>query len=60
MVGRAAYGHPLRWAPVDERSARVTLRDGATAVTMTFRFGDDAMVDSMVVNALEGMVCSCS
>ena len=44
-------GPNLRWAPVDERSARVTLRDGATAVTMTFHFGEDAMVDSMRAEA---------
>lgn len=44
-------GPNLRWEPVDERSARVTLRDGATAVTMTFHFGDDAMVDSMRAEA---------
>lgn len=44
-------GPNLHWAPVDDRSARVTLRDGATAVTMTFRFGDDAMVESMRAEA---------
>lgn len=44
-------GPNLRWEPVDERSAQVTLRDGATAVTMTFHFGDDAMVDSMRAEA---------
>jgi hypothetical protein len=49
-------GPNLRWEPVDERSARVTLRDGATAVTMTFRFGDDAMVDSVRAEARGRMV----
>lgn len=49
-------GPNLRWEPVDDRSARVTLRDGATAVTMTFHFGEDAMVDSMRAEARGRMV----
>ena len=39
-------GPNLRWEPVDDRAARVTLRDGATVVTMTFRFGDDEKMET--------------
>ena len=49
-------GPNLRWEPVDDRAARVTLRDGATVVTMTFRFGDDAMVETMRAEARGRMV----
>jgi hypothetical protein len=32
------------WEPIDERSARVTLRDGAISATLTVTFGDDGLI----------------
>jgi hypothetical protein len=31
----------VRWEPVDDRTARATLKDGGLAVTLTFDFADD-------------------
>lgn len=36
----------VQWEPIDERSARATLRDGALAVTLTFTFRSDGMIDT--------------
>ena len=36
----------VRWEPVDERSARATLKDGPHVLTMTFTFGDDGLLRS--------------
>lgn len=36
----------VQWEPVDERSARATLRDGALGVALTFTFRSDGMIDS--------------
>jgi hypothetical protein len=37
----------LRWAPIDARSARATLTDGTTTVSLEFRFTDDGDVQEM-------------
>lgn len=37
-------GAGLTWEAIDERSARVTLRDGAATATLTFFFGEDDLV----------------
>lgn len=37
----------VRWEPVDERSARATLRDGELEAEMTFFFGSDGLVESV-------------
>lgn len=34
------------WEPVDDRSARVTMKDGALALTMTFRFNEAGLIES--------------
>lgn len=36
----------VQWEALDERSARATLRDGAIAVTLTFSFRPDGMIDT--------------
>jgi hypothetical protein len=41
----------LRWEPVDARSAKGTLIDGALGLTMLFRFGDDGFVESVQAEA---------
>jgi hypothetical protein len=40
-------GQGVRWDAVDDRSARATVADGAVAVTLLFRFGDDGLVESV-------------
>lgn len=37
----------VQWEPIDESSARATLRDGALAATLTFHFGADAMIEAV-------------
>ena len=37
----------VRWEPVDEHSARATLRDGAVELTLSFSFGADGMIASV-------------
>jgi hypothetical protein len=37
----------VRWQPVDDRSARASLTDGALSVTMLFRFGEDGLPRSV-------------
>jgi hypothetical protein len=34
------------WEPIDDRSARVTLKDGALALTMTMMFNDAGLIES--------------
>jgi len=34
----------VRWEAVDEHSARATLSDGATTVSLVFQFGDDGLI----------------
>jgi hypothetical protein len=41
----------LRWEPVDDRSARATLVEGALTVTLVFRFRDDGLIDSVYAEA---------
>ncbi len=36
----------VRWEAVDDQSARATLTDGAIMLTLTFRFGDDGLINS--------------
>lgn len=37
----------VRWEAVDDSSARATLTDGALAVTLTFRFHGDGLIDTV-------------
>lgn len=41
----------VQWEPVDDRSARATLRDGSIAVTLTFTFRSDGMIDTCRAHA---------
>lgn len=36
-----------RWVPVDDRTAELTLADGAVTATLTVRFGDDGLLESV-------------
>lgn len=36
----------VRWEPVDDRSARATLVDGAQSLTLLFRFDDQGLIES--------------
>jgi hypothetical protein len=44
------------WEPLDGRSARATLRDGETAVSLDFHFGPDGRVDSIRAEARPRLV----
>jgi hypothetical protein len=37
----------VRWQALDERSAQATLTDGALALTLTFVFGTDGLIESV-------------
>ncbi len=39
------------WEPIDARSARATLTDGATTVAVAFRFGDDGLIQTIYTPA---------
>lgn len=41
----------VRWEPVDANSARATLADGGTWVSLVFRFGDDGLIDTVRADA---------
>ena len=41
----------VRWEAVDGQSARATLSDGAIALTLTFHFQDDGLIDSARADA---------
>lgn len=41
----------VRWEGIDDRSARATLTDGATTVSLSFVFGADALVASVRADA---------
>jgi hypothetical protein len=41
----------VRWEPVDERSARATIVDGLNEASLLFRFGNDALVESVYAEA---------
>lgn len=43
----------VRWAPLDERSARATLTDGKLTLTLTFRFHQDGLIDTVRAEARE-------
>lgn len=36
----------VRWEPIDEASARATLADGGTAVSLDFQFASDGLIES--------------
>jgi hypothetical protein len=41
----------VRWDPVDHRSATATITDGLNEATLLFRFGNDALVESVFAKA---------
>jgi hypothetical protein len=41
----------VRWDPIDANSARATLADGGTWVSLVFRFGDDGLIDTVRADA---------
>jgi hypothetical protein len=41
----------VQWDPVDDTSARATLTDGNTTVTLLFRFNQDSLIESMRADA---------
>jgi hypothetical protein len=41
----------VQWSAVDDRSALATMQDGATSVTLLFRFNADNMIASMRAEA---------
>ena len=41
----------VQWTPVDDRSARATLRDGPLAITLSFTFGADGLIESVRAEA---------
>jgi hypothetical protein len=44
-------GQGVVWTPVDDGSARATLTDGATSVSLDFRFGPDGLIESSFADA---------
>lgn len=40
-------GQGIRWDPIDDHSARATLSDGPTSVSLDFHFGPNGLVDSI-------------
>lgn len=46
----------VRWAPVDDRSARATLTEGSLSVTMLFTFSDSDLVGTVRAEARGRMV----
>ena len=46
----------VRWESVDDRSARATLTDGKISLTMTFRFHEDGLIDTVRAEARERVV----
>lgn len=41
----------MRWAPLDDRTARATLVDGALTLSMTFHFGADGLIEAIRAEA---------
>jgi hypothetical protein len=41
----------VRWQAIDANSARATLADGSTSVSLVFRFGDDGLIDTVRADA---------
>lgn len=46
----------VRWEPVDDRSSRATLSDGATTVTLLFTFNEAGLIESVRADARGRMV----
>lgn len=46
----------VRWEAIDDRSARATMEDGSVRLSMIFRFGDDALIDTVYAEARERVV----
>jgi hypothetical protein len=46
----------VRWEAIDDRSARATMEDGPVQLSMIFRFGDDALIDTVYAAARERVV----
>ena len=46
----------VRWTPLDESSARATLTDGSTTVSLDFRFGQDGLIESSTAAARPRML----
>lgn len=46
----------VRWESIDDRSARATKEDGSVRLSMIFRFGDDALIDTVYAEARERVV----
>ena len=44
-------GHGVQWRAVDGYSARATLKDGETAVTLLFRFDENGLIESVRADA---------
>jgi len=44
-------GQGVQWAAVDNTSARATLKDGETTVTLLFRFNEKALIESVYAEA---------
>lgn len=43
--------HGVQWQPVDRLSAKATLKDGETAVTLLFRFNENSLIESVRAEA---------
>ena len=41
----------VRWDAIDANSARATIADGGTSVSLVFRFGDDGLIDTVRADA---------
>lgn len=46
----------VRWAAVDDTSATATMQDGATSVTLLFRFNDDDLIESVRAEARGALI----
>ncbi len=46
----------LQWQAIDDHSARATLSDGATSVSLVFGFGADGLIESIQADARARMV----
>jgi hypothetical protein len=57
-LGEAAWlptallpGQSVDWTPIDQKSARATIRSGTTAVSLDFRFGEDGLLESVFTDS---------
>ena len=46
----------VRWAAVDDTSATATMQDGATSVTLLFRFNENGLIDSVRAEARGALI----